>query len=104
MAVVTVAAADDLGKKKGKRELQQWMESNFLEAVAVPGKYRKPAAAEREAFVVGARHVAAAVAAVAVVVVAAESHLTAKNGCPLDIASQGLPERPWTIRTKAVLD
>ena len=72
----------DFGKKPGKRELQQWMESNFLEAAVAPGKYRKHAAAEAFAAVGGEGYVAVAVA-VAVVV---ESHLKAKNGCPLDIA------------------
>ena len=75
------------------------MGSNFLEAVAVRGKYRKPAVAEREAFAaVGAgAGCVAAVAAAAVVVVAAAAavaaHLKVKNGCPLDM---GKPERPWT--------
>lgn len=72
----------DFGKKPGKRELQQWMESNFLEAAVGPGKYRKHAVAEAFAAVGGARYVAVAVAVVVVV----ESHLKAKNGCPLDIA------------------
>jgi hypothetical protein len=81
MAVVIVVVAGDFGKKPGKRELQQWMESNFLEAAVASGKYRKHAVAEAFAAVVGARYVAVAVA-VAVVV---ESHLKAKNGCPLDI-------------------
>lgn len=72
----------DFGKKLGKRELQQWMESNFLEAAVAPGKYRKHAAAEAFAAVGGARYVVVAVAAAVVV----ESHLKAKNGCPLDIA------------------
>ena len=74
----------DFGKKPGKRELQQWMESNFLEAAVGPGKYRKHAAAEAFAAVGGVRYVAVAVAVAVVVVV--ESHLKAKNGCPLDIA------------------
>ena len=78
--MVTAVAAVDFGKKPGKRELQQWMESNFLEAAVAPGKYRKLAAAEGFA-AAGARYAAVAVA-VAVVV---ESHLKAKNGCPLDI-------------------
>jgi hypothetical protein len=78
-AVVIVVAAVDFGKKPGKRELQQWMESNFLEAAVAPDKYRKHAAAEAFAAVGGARYAAVAVAVV-------ESHLKAKNGCPLDIA------------------
>ena len=82
-AVVIVVAADDFGKKPGKRELQQWMESNLLEVAVAPGKYRKHAAAEAFAAVGGARYVVVAVVAVVVVV---ESHLKAKNGCPLDIA------------------
>ena len=72
----------DFGKKPGKRVLQQWMESNFLEAAVGPGKYRRHAAAEVFAAVGGARYVVA----VAVAVVVVESHLKAKNGCPLDIA------------------
>lgn len=79
---MVIVAAGDFGKKPGKRELQQWMESNFLEAAVAPGKYRKHAAAEAFAAAAGAKFVVAA--AVAAVVV--ESHLKAKNGCPLDIA------------------
>ena len=80
--MVIVVAAGDFDKKPGKRELQQWMESNFLEAVVAPGKYRKHAAAEAFAAVGGARYVVVVV----VVAVVVESHLKAKNGCPLDIA------------------
>ena len=80
--MVIAVAVGDFGKKPGKRELQQWMESNLLEAAVAPGKYRKHDAAEAFAAVGGAKYVAVAVA-VAVVV---ESHLKAKNGCPLDIA------------------
>ena len=82
--MVIVVAADDFGKKPGKRELQQWMESNFLEAAVAPGKYRKHAAAEAFAAVGGARYVVVAVAVAVAAVVA--SHLKVKNGCPLDIA------------------
>ena len=98
-AVVAVVAADDFDKKKGKRELQQWMGSNFLEVVVAPGKYKKPAAAaaaEREGsvVVVGARYVVGAAVAVADGDAAGENHLKEKNGCPLDM--EKLPERPWT--------
>ena len=34
----TIETVVDFGKKPGKRELQQWMESNFLEAAVAPGK------------------------------------------------------------------
>lgn len=78
--MVIVVAAGDFGKKPGKRELQQWRESNFLEAAVAPGKYRKHVAAEAFAAVGGAKYVVVAV------VVVVESHLKAKNGCPLDIA------------------
>jgi hypothetical protein len=100
-AVVAVVAADDFDKKKGKRELQQWMGSSFLEVVVAPGKYKKPAAAvvvaaEREGsvVVVGARSVVGAAVADAVADAAGENHLKEKNGCPLDM--EKLPERPWT--------
>jgi hypothetical protein len=57
------------------------MESNFLGVAVAPGKYMKPAAEAFAVAVVGARYVVVAVAAAVVV----ESHLKAKNGCPLDI-------------------